>query len=90
MFGKKGARTSAIVNGTSYSIQGLSPLTTYEIQAATRNWGRTGPFSEPVRVQTFDGSIRKYKCIDKEKRGEWKVSMNPFVLVLSRSVFRFT
>ena len=78
------------MNGTSYSIQGLSPLTTYEIQVATRNWGGTGPFSEPVRVQTFDGSIRKYKCIDKEKQGEWKMSVYPFVHVLSGSVFRFT
>ena len=54
-YGGKGARQSTIVSGTSYNIQGLSPLATYKIQVATMNWGRTGPYSEPIRVQAFDG-----------------------------------
>ena len=54
-YGRNGAIQSAIVRGTSYNIRGLSPLATYKIQVATMNWDRTGAYSEPIRVQAFDG-----------------------------------
>ena len=80
-------RTSAIVKGTSYSIQGLWLLLTYEIQVATMNWGQTGPYSEPVTVKKFDRSSRKYKCIDILHRTARYLSAGPiFIGIIRRSL----
>ena len=54
----QGTLNRGVVSGTSYSIQGLTPFTTYSIRVAAKEWNLTNEvrlFSKEVWVQTLEG-----------------------------------